>query len=356
MSMDASRPKEIEPAADRRGDTRSSLELPLVSVIVPARDAEATIASTLDSILAQDYAGPMEIIVADGSDSPATSEVVRRKYPSVRLVLNPEQTTPNGLNAALRAAAGRIVVRCDTYAALTPEYVSRAVDTLERTGAAVVGGRQRPQVGTAFERAVGMAITTPLGAGDARYRLGGREGPVDNFYLGVYRRDALDAAGGFDPALVRNQDCELNWRLRKRGGLVWFDPAMTVYYRPRGALRALARQYFDYGRWKPAAPKGNLTELRLRHLASPLLVLGLVASALLGAAGLLLPGMDWALAAAMALPIFYVAALGLGAVVVGLLRRDASAVLLPVILATMHLSWGVGFFLPARPKRSAYFP
>lgn len=351
MSMDTSRPPEIEPPTDRRDDTPNSVDLPLVSVIVPARDAEATIASTLDSILAQDYAGQMEIIVADGSDSRATSEVVRRKYPNVRLVPNPAQTTPNGLNAALRAAAGQIVVRCDTHAALTPEYVRQAVDTLERTGAAVVGGRQRPQGDTAFERAVGMAITTPLGAGDARYRLGGPEGPVDNFYLGVYRRDALDAAGGFDPALVRNQDCELNWRLRKRGDLVWFDPAMTVYYRPRGALRALARQYFDYGRWKPAALRGNLTEVRLRHLASPLLVLGLVASALLGAAGLLLPDMDWALAAAMAMPIFYVAALVLGAVVVGLLRRDASAVLLPVILATMHLSWGVGFFLPARPKR-----
>ena len=355
MSADASRPKEIELATDGRDDAPGSAGLPLVSVIVPARDAEETIASTLDSILAQDYAGPMEIVVADGSDSRSTSEVVRRQYPGVKLVSNLERTTPNGLNAALRAAAGRVVVRCDTHAALTPGYVRRAVHTLERTGAAVVGGRQRPVGDTAFERAVGMAITTPLGAGDARYRLGGPEGPVDNFYLGVYRRDALDAAGGFDPALVRSQDSEFNWRLRARGELVWFDPAMTVFYRPRGALLALARQYFDYGRWKPVVLRRNPTELRLRHLASPLLVLGLVGSALLGAASLLLPGMEWALAASMAMPVFYAAAIVLGAVVVGLLRRDASAVLLPVVLATMHLSWGVGFFLPARAKRSADF-
>ena len=109
------------------------------------------------------------------------------------------------------------------------------------------------------------------------------------------------------------------------------------------------------GRWKPVVLRRNPTELRLRHLASPLLVLGLVGSALLGAASLLLPGMEWALAASMAMPLFYAAAIVLGAVVVGLLRRDASAVLLPVVLATMHLSWGVGFFLPARAKRSADF-
>ena len=123
MSADTSHPREIEIATVGRDDATDSTGQPLVSVIVPARDAAETIASTLDSILAQDYAGPMEVVVADGSDSPSTSEVVRRQYPGVKLVSNPEQTTPNGLNAALRVAAGRVVVRCDTHAALTLGYV-----------------------------------------------------------------------------------------------------------------------------------------------------------------------------------------------------------------------------------------
>ena len=322
----------------------NSATLPLVSVIIPARNAEASISSTLDSVMAQDYAGAIEVIVADGSDSPATAEVVRQQYPAVQIVPNPERTTPNGLNAALEEASGQIVVRCDCHATLPPDYLQRGVETLMRTGAAVVGGRQRPVGDTLFERAVGLAISTPLGAGDARYRLGGAEGPVDNFYLGVYRRDALEAVGGFDPALSRGQDAELNWRLRRGGEVVWFDPAMTAFYRPRGNLRALARQYFDYGRWKPVILKRNLTELRVRHLVTPLIALGLVGSALLALAGFS--------SVAMVLPLLYATALIVGAVVVGTCRRDIAAVILPVVLVTMHLCWGIGFFFFARPDPS----
>lgn len=314
---------------------------PAVSVIVPARDAEARIAATLDSVMAQDYEGPLEVIVADGSETAATAEAVRRQYPTVRLVPNPGRTAPNGLNAALRQATGRIVVRCDSRTVLPPGYVRRAVETLARTGAANVGGRQQPVGTTVFERAVGLAMTLRVGAGDARYRTGGHEGPVDTVYLGAFRRDALDAVGGYDPALTRNQDEELAWRLRRHGETVWFDPHLVAFYRPRGTLRQLARQYFDYGRWKPAVLMRNPAELRARHLAAPLLVLGLAGSALLALAA--------ASHAAAALPLIYLITLVAASVAAGVGRQSAAAVLLPVVLATMHLSWGIGFFSPARP-------
>ena len=311
---------------------------PPVSVIVAVRDAEDTISAALDSVLAQDYAGEVEVIVADGSDGPATSEVVRRRFPAVRLVANPKRTKPNGINAAFAVAGGRFVVLCDCHTLLPPDYVRRAIETLTRSGAGVVGGRQRPVGTTLFERAVGMAITTPMGAGDARYRLGTSEGPVDNIYLGVFRRDTLEAVGGFDPDLFKGCDADFNWRLRQSGRTVWFDPGLTVYYRPRGSIRALARLYFEYGRWKPVILRRHPTETRVRHLAAPLIVVGLAGSALLAAVG--------ALGAAAVLPALYAAALLAGAVFTGVLRRDAAAVLLPVVLATMHLSWGTGFFCP----------
>ena len=316
----------------------SGSSLPPVSVIVPVRDAENTISGALDSVLAQDYAGPVEVIVADGSDGPATSEVVRRRFPAVRLVANPKRTKPNGINAAFAVAAGRFVVLCDCHTLLPPDYVRRAIETLTRSGAGVVGGRQRPVGTTLFERAVGMAITTPMGAGDARYRLGTSAGPVDNIYLGVFRRDTLEAVGGFDPDLFKGSDADFNWRLRQSGRTVWFDPGLTVFYRPRGSIRALARQYFEYGRWKPVILRRHPTETRVRHLAAPLIVAGLAGSALLAAAG--------ALGAAAALPAFYAAALLAGAVLTGVRRRDAAAILLPVVVATMHVSWGTGFFFP----------
>lgn len=339
------------------GDELPGDELPSVSVIIPARNAEATIAATLDSVLAQDYGGSVEVIVAVSGDSPGTGAVVREGYPAVRVVANPERTTPNGLNAALGAASGEVVARCDTHNYLPPDYLAEAVATLRRTGAAGVGGRQRPLGDGVFERAVGMAITTYLGAGDASYRMWEKEGAADSIYLGVYWRSALEAVGGFEPAMTRGQDAEINWRLRLRGGTVWYNPALTVYYHPRSSLPALARQYFDYGRWKLAVLKRHPGELRFRHLACPALTAGLAASALLAVVGAL-SGAGAALAAALALPLLYGVTLVLGSAIIGVRRWDAAALLLPAALATMHLSWGLGFYLPARagPNRRSEPP
>ena len=317
--------------------------LPPVSVLLPVRNAEATIGAAIDSVLSQDYEGSVEVIVADGSDTAAMSDLVRRRYPTVRLIPNPEQTTGFGLRAAHGAATGEIIVRCDAHSVFPPGYVRRAVSTLQRTGAANVGGRQRPVGTTFFERAVAMAMTTPLGAGGARYRLGGTEGPVDTVFLGAFRRDALEAVGGVDPAFVRNQDYELNWRLRARGETVWFDPGLVVDYRPRGTLRDLVWQYFDYGRWKRVVARRHPASLLPRHLASPLLLLGLAASPVLA----VVAGASWA---AAAVPLTYVLTLMLGSLTVGIRRRSYAALLLPLVLATMHLSWGIGFFTPMRTK------
>lgn len=321
---------------------------PLVSIIIPARNEERTLPATLDSALAQDYGGEMEIIVADGSDTPALAEIVRERYPSARLVPNPRRATPAGLNLALREARGSVIARVDAHAVLPRGYVARAVETLRRTGAANAGGRLVPVGETFFERAVAAATSTPMGTGGARYRQGGAEGPADTVYLGVFRRDALDAAGGFDETLLRSQDSELNWRLRRRGEAVWFDPELAVAYRPRGSFGALARQYFDYGRWKAAILLRDPASLRLRQLAPPALLLGLAASGALAAAG--------ALRLAAVVPLVYTLALAASSLWIGLRRREPAALLAPPALAVMHLSWGAGFFLPARRARKRREP
>ena len=310
-----------------------------MSVVVPVRDeVPAAIAEALASVAAQDYGGRIEVVVADGSGVPAAAP------PGVRVVANPAGGAAAGLNAAVAAASHDIVVRCDGRCVLPPDYVRTAVRTLERTGAANVGGRQRPVGRTPFERAVALAMTTPLGAGDARYRLGGAAGPVDTVFLGVFRRAALEAAGGFDETLLKNQDYELNWRLRRAGGTVWFDPALGVAYRPRGSLAALARQYHGYGRWKRVVARRHPRSLRWRQLAAPLLALGLAASAAGAvAAAFAEPARGVLAVAAAAAPGAYALVLLAGSAAVGARRRDRAALRLPLVLATMHLAWGSGF-------------
>ena len=317
-----------------------------VSVIVPARDAEATLAAALRSILAQDCAGGLEVIVADGSASSATRDLLRARFPRVRRIPNPERGISAGLNLALAAARGSVVARCDAHSTLPPGYLARAVATLERTGADNVGGRQRPVGATVFERAVALATRHALGTGAARYRVGGGEGPVDTVFLGVFRRDALDAAGGWDETLERNEDYELNWRLRERGGVVWFDPGLAADYRPRGTLAALARQYFDYGRFKAVVLARHPRAWRARQLPAPLLVASLVLSAAWLAAAPLWPGAGASpalAAAAAAVPLAYALALAGGSAAIALRNPGRAALLVPAVAATIHLAWGAGF-------------
>ena len=117
---------------------------PPVSIVIPARNEEASLSAALASALAQDYPGALEIVVADGSDTPAMGEAVAKRFPAVRVIPNPDRTAPAGLNRAVRAASHAVIVRCDACCVLPPGYVRRAVATLQRTGAANVGGAPAP--------------------------------------------------------------------------------------------------------------------------------------------------------------------------------------------------------------------
>ena len=205
--------------------------------------------------------------------------IVRARFPHVRIVPNPARHIPGGLNAALGAASHETVLRCDARCELAPDYVRKAVATLARSGAAAAGGRQLPVGEGPFTRAVALAMGMRLGAGGARYRIGGREGPADTVWPGAYRREALLAAGSFDESLRRNEDYALHWRLRELGHTVWFDPRLHAGYRPRENLPALARQSFANGWWKLRMLRRHPRSLRARQLAPPALALGLAASA-----------------------------------------------------------------------------
>lgn len=312
---------------------------PPVSVIIAARSAATTIGETVSAALAQDYQGAIEVVVAvpPGDETRATLAEFGGK---VTVVDNLGLTAPRGLNAAFDAASGAVIVRCDAHAVLPPDYVRTAVEALDQTGADVVGGIQRP-VGVGFlQRAVAIAQSTPLGVGNARYRLGGKAGPTDTVYLGVFRRDTLDRLGGWSEDLDRNQDYELNYRIRATGGVVWFDPRLVVDYRPRDRLRLLWRQYFSYGRWKRVVVRRHSDSLRWRQLAAPLVVIGLLGSAGAALAGLGVVG--------AVLPTAYLAGAVVTGVVESIRRRDPAGLLAPAPLVTMHLAWGLGFLIGKR--------
>ncbi|MCU0265134.1 MAG: glycosyltransferase family 2 protein [Actinomycetia bacterium] len=324
-----------EPAAQPDG-------WPPVSVVMPVLEEERHLREAVEHVLAQDYPGELELVMALGPSRDRTdaiaAELVGEHPGRVRSVRNPTGTTPAGLNAAVGAARHPVVVRVDGHALFPGDYVRTAVEVLMETGADNVGGIMAAEGVTPFEQAVARAMTSPFGVGNARFHTGGEPGPADTVYLGVFRRAALERVGGYDEAYLRAQDWEMNLRIRRTGGLVWFTPRLRVSYRPRPDLRSLARQYFHYGRWRRTVMRSHQGTASLRYLAPPVAVLGVLAG--LAAAPWWRP--------ALALPAGY-AALVVGASAVtarGL--PPAGQAWLPAVYATMHGAWGVGFLLSPR--------
>ena len=290
----------------------------------------------MDAVLSQDYPNVVDVIVAAADEE--TADAARR--PGVRVVGNPKGSTPAGLNLAIAAGQGQVVVRVDAHSTIPPNYVSIAVDTLIETRADNVGGMQVPVGETFWGRAIAAAMSSPAGSGDARYRIGGTAGPVETVYLGCFWREKLEAMGGFDERFERHQDYELNERIRESGGVVWFDPHLKVDYRPRSSLRALARQYYDYGAWKRTFARSHPASLLPRQMAPPLLTIGLLVAIVLSVV--------WP--PTLILPVVY--GLGLGAAALLTLPGSGmSSIGVPVALATMHLAWGSGFIFGQTKER-----
>lgn len=306
-----------------------------ISVILPVRNEAAYLEHSVSSILAQDFHGPLEVILAIGPSHDSTMEIAREiAHLDKRVVIveNPSGRTAAGLNLAIARSRYSNIVRIDGHSEIPHNYLNLVLEILEESGAVNVGGVMAAVGKNLFERAVARAMRSPLGVGASRFHTGGAAGPVDTVYLGAFRKEALLAIGGFDERFTRAQDWELNFRLRANGGLVHFDPRLVVTYRPRSSVSALARQYFEYGRWRRAVSRRHEGTINYRYLAPPFTVVVNALSLILGilvSTIFLLPVLIYALFILLA------------SLVIG--KSLGEILSLPLILLTMHLSWGTGF-------------
>jgi succinoglycan biosynthesis protein ExoA len=311
-------------------------ERPSVSVIVPVLNEERHLRDAVEMILAQDYEGPLEVVLALGPSTDRTADVAAALAdadPRVRTVPNPTGKTPNALNAAIGASRHQIVARVDGHAEIPTDYVSTAVAELRRVSADNVGGLMLAEGRTAFERAVACAMRSPIGVGNSRFHVGGEAGEADTVYLGVFRRSALERVGGYDEHFARAQDWEMNHRIRQTGGRVWFTPALKVTYRPRSTFVALGKQYFYYGRWRRVVARHHTGTINVRYLAPPVMVVGTTVAV---AAGFLW----WP---AWLVPAAYGLGIAAGGLAISTGESLRTRLLTPLALGVMHWSWGIGF-------------
>lgn len=312
-----------------------------VSVIMPVLNEGRHLRAAVRRVLEQQWPGRLEVIVSVGPSRDDTMEIASAladEDPRVIVVSNPSGRTPDALNRAVEVATGDVIVRVDGHAEIADDYIATAVATLLETGADNVGGIMDARGVTPFERAVAVAMKSPVGVGNSRFHVGGRAGPAETVYLGAFRAETIRKIGGYDTRYTRAQDWELNHRIRMAGGLVYFTPELKVVYRPRSTVRSLARQYHDYGRWRRVVARRHRGTINARYLAAPAMVIGVGSAALVGV---------WR-PESLVIPGAYLAGTILAGTYISRAEPLRVRALTPLVLMTMHWSWGLGFLLSSR--------
>jgi succinoglycan biosynthesis protein ExoA len=309
-----------------------------VSVLIPVRNEAAVLRDVADAMRAQRFDGGFELLFVDGRSDDGSREILdalAAEDSHVRVLDNPARRTPQALNLALRAARGRVIARMDAHTRYPADYLRLGVERLERGGVDWVSGPQLAEGHGPWSRRIALALSSRLGTGGADFRhAAGQELEVDSGFTGMWLRETLERHDGWDEEWLNDQDFELAARVRKAGGRIVCVPAMAAGYIPRDSLMRLAEQYHRYGFYRVKTSLRHPESLRRSHVLAPGLVVTIAASAIAPR------------------PLRRAARAGVAAYVVAVaaataaeLRRapvgDAAA--LPLVFATMHLSWGIGF-------------
>jgi glycosyltransferase involved in cell wall biosynthesis len=313
------------------------VELPFVTIALPCLNEERFIEACLACVRRQDYPPDRyEVFLADGGSTDRTREIVLRlakEDPRITLLENPDRLQAPGMNRMIRAARGEVIVRMDVHAEYADDYVRRCVEVLARTGAANVGGAARARAKTFFQAALCAALTSPLGIGRSKYRQEDFEGFVESIFPGAFPRRTFETVGLYDPAAITNEDAELNQRIIEAGGEIYLSRDIVVHYYPRESFRALAKQYFSYGRGRARTllKRGRFLSVRP---AVPFLMV--CSGATLLATSALQPVTPFAFGAYAAATLFEAGRVG----------RKAGPLAIPVVWAifpVLHISHGLGF-------------
>lgn len=314
---------------------------PLVSVVIPCRNEAQHIEACVLSILSGTYKN-LEVLVVDGLSEDGTRDVLARLVAEghglIRLIDNPARLTPFAFNAGVRAARGQYVQIVGSHNLLAPDYIELLVQFLEsRPEVACVGGDYQHIAEGEAGRYISRAMQSRFGVGLGNYRTRQQSGPVDTVGIPLLRRAIFDEVGYFDERLVRNQDDEFSFRLKRRGyGIYYLHPAKTQYV-VRSSFGKLFRQMTQYGYFKVFVNVIHRRVTTLRQLVPALFVLGLAG----GLSVSLLYPRAWVLGG-LALLLGAYWALGLVAAL-QCARTPKGVLLFQWAAATMHVGYGLGY-------------
>ncbi len=316
-------------------------EFSFVSIIMPIRNEADYIEQAIKSILDSDYpAEQVEILVIDGMSDDGTREIIEKlsnQNNRIKLIDNPKRIVPTAMNIGLKASHGDIFIRIDGHAKIPTDFISESIKCLrENKEAWIVGGHIETVSENYIGRAIASAMRSPIGVGNARFRLGDYEGCVDTLAFGTHHKWIIEKMGNFDEELVRNQDDEFNMRVIQAGGKIWMSKSIHSTYFSRGSLSKLWKQYFQYGFWRIRTLQKHKKPAAFRQLVPLIFVVSIL---LLGVSGIFWNTCLYLLGIEL---ILYVLGLIVGSLDVGRKSGWQYAPVVPVVFIILHFAYGLG--------------
>ena len=318
--------------------------IPFVSILIPIRNEEAYIEACLNAVFAQNYPeDQIEILVADGHSEDHTLEIIRdfrKNHPIIQVFDNPEKIVSTGLNKLISRSKGEILIRVDGHCKIAPDYVRNCVKHLQERHVDGVGGTMQSIGEDYVSQVIALAMSSKFGVGDSAFRTEvGRTKLVDTVPFPAYTREIINKVGLYDEDLVRNQDDEYNYRIRKAGGKILLASDVRSIYYSRGTFIGLWNQYYQYGFYKVRVLQKHPRQMSPRQFVPPLFVLSLLIFSILA---FFFP---WGLSALSGLVILYALANLITSLLVASREGWKYFFLLPLAFATLHLSYGTGFLM-----------
>lgn len=312
-----------------------------VSIIVPVKNEEKFIVKCLDSLVNQTISlDNYEILIVDGLSTDKTCSIVteyQNRFKNIRLLDNPKKIAPTAMNIGLSQAKGDVIIRVDGHCYVANDFVEQNLTALKESGAACVGGPIETLASGTISTAIAYGMMSPFGVGNALFRYVKRPCYVDTLAFGAYRTQVFKKIGNFDEELIRNQDDEFNLRLIESGERIYLTPKIRSFYYSRSSIRKLWNQYYQYGFWKVRVIQKHGKPASIRHLVPVVFVLSLIGPLFIS---IFFPPFYWLSLISL---FSYVIINSLFSLNIGLNKGFKYIMIMPIVFATLHFSYGLGF-------------
>ena len=253
----------------------------IVSVVMPLYNEGRYIDNCIKSLILQDYPKEfMEWIFVDGMSQDKTVSIIetyKAEYPDlIKVLCNPHKTVPYAMNIGIQAACGKYIIRLDAHADYADNYISKCVYYLDTTDADNVGGVAETKARSKFGNTIAKMLSSPFGVGNSQFRIHGKSGYVDTVPFGAFRREVFEKYGGYDERLTRNQDNEMNYRIRKNGGKIFMADDIHLTYYCRDTVKGICNMAFQNGKWNVITMRFVPGSMGVRHFVPLAFLLSLI--------------------------------------------------------------------------------